>query len=288
MNGSQRYKGAFVQYKCEDCNICDSFEEDFKSENSTIKSDSCPHFSLKSLYNYEGDSFKYILSFTCNDCGKNQLINVFESITEKSPSIHYKCVNCGKGSMNIAFLLINNEKIKIYRTKGEDENNKKVYRTNDGDDSNEDNYCIFASNNINKDLNMKNLVIGGAQLKTYKTPNEINKTNNANINNPINKNMNGNYYPNNLGDNNKPKIYNGEINLIFYDIKNKAKKFKIKASSKDTFKNAMKKLLDENSHYIDAENLKNFLFNDKTFNKDLSLEKIGIKDGDEISMEIDD
>ena len=223
MNDLRRYIGAIVQYECVDCCTYDNFDEDFTSDISRIKSDSCPHFSLKFIYNLEGDSYKYSLSFTCNNCGENQLINVFDKITEESPNIHYKCVKCGKGSMKIGFLLKINEKIKIYRTKGNDQNINKPYRTADGNDehnsqnNNWNNFIKDINKNMNEELKEPNLVVGGrVQIKSYETPSDNNKSNMINKNfinnnmNIINKDMMGNNYPNNKGNNNNN--FNNNIN----------------------------------------------------------------------------
>ena len=405
MPNLKRYKGAFVEYGCDDCGICDSFEEDFTSDISRIKSDSCPHFSLKFIYNLEGDSFKYILSFTCNECGTNQLMNVFEKITEDFPHINYKCINCGKGSMKVSFLLNIKEDIKIYRTA--DGNNKKVYRTADGNDEKEINNFRFI-NGINKDNLSNNQVIGGAggnsNLKNYKTPrenmninnnnnnfnnnmmncypnnmmnnnynnfnnnmnnnqnininynminqytqnfstnypnNQHNNTNNQNnqyynmnnqnnqynnmnnqnnqynnmnnlnnqynnMNNPnykMNNRNNMNYFNNNINNipfnniNNKNNINinnnrnnninNNEINIFFINDEKKIK-INVKASPKATFKDIMLKVVKENADTLDLESLNKFLYKGKDIDIKKTLEDIGIKDGDEIQMIIED
>ena len=405
MNDLQRYIGAIVQYICDDCGTCDNFDEDFTSDISRIKSDSCPHFSLKFIYNLEGDSYKYSLSFTCNNCGENQLINVFDKITEESPNIHYKCVKCGKGSMKIGFLLKINEKIKIYTTKGNDENINKPYRTADG--NNEDNPQKNDLNNfikdINKELNQPNLVVGGGvQIRSYETPygneksnmsnknsiknnmNIINKdviginyhnnkgnnnnnfnnninnnvnvimnynmiyninnvnhqgysnknrnrqinqninindqtSPNYNLNNQINSNINNQGYPNyninnlinqhinnnginpnnnmpfnNINNMKNPMNINNisnnnvKINITFYCINDKNKKFKFIANSQDIFKDVSTKMLNENSEYIELEDIKSFLFKGKICNMKKTLAEIGIKDGDEIAIVIND
>ena len=364
MPNLKRYKGAFVEYGCDDCGICDSFEEDFTSDISRIKSDSCPHFSLKFIYNLEGDSFKYILSFTCNECGTNQLMNVFEKITEDSPHINYKCINCGKGSMKVSFLLNVKEDIKIYRTA--DGNNKKIYRTADGNDEKEINNFRFI-NGINKDNLSNNQVIGGAggnsNLKNYKTPREnmnINNNNNFNNNmmncypnnmmnnnyNNFNNNMNNNQnininynminqytqnfstnYPNNqynnmnnpnykmnnrnnmnyfnnninnipfnninnknninINNNRNNNINNNEINIFFINDEKKIK-INVKASPKATFKEIMLKVVKENADTLDLESLNKFLYKGKDIDIKKTLEDIGIKEGDEIQMIIED
>ena len=48
-----RYKGATVDYLCEDCKTGDNFFEDFDCQISKIKSDSCSHYNFKFIYNYE-------------------------------------------------------------------------------------------------------------------------------------------------------------------------------------------------------------------------------------------
>jgi DNA-directed RNA polymerase subunit M/transcription elongation factor TFIIS len=409
MNDPQRYIGAIVQYGCSDCGICDNFDEDFTSDISRIKSDSCSHFSLKFIYNLEGDSYKYSLSFTCNNCGENQLINVFDKITEESPNIHYKCVKCGKGSMKIGFLLKINEKIKIYKTKGNDENINKPYRTADGNDEDNsqkndlNNFIKDINKDINKELNQPNLVVGGGvQIRSYETPYDNEKSNmrnnnfinnnmniinkdvignnydnnkgnnnnnfnniinnnvnfimnynmtyninnvnnqgyskmnmnhqmnhninfndqrspNFNLNNQINSNINNQGYPNyninnlinqNINNNqinpNNNMLFNNinnmrnpmninnisnnnvKINITFYCINDKNKKFKFIATSQDIFKDVITKMLNENSEYIEIEDIKSFLFKGKSCNMKKTLAEIGIKDGDEIAIVIND
>lgn len=297
----KRYKGAYVQYKCIDCNIYDSLEEDFTTNISRIKSGSCPHNSIKFIYNLEGDSFKYILSFTCGHCGKNQLINVFEKITEDSPNIFYRCVDCHKSSIEVFFLLIIKEDIKFYKTP---ENIIKVYRTPDKNEND------FNLNQINNEFE-KNMVLGGEggregriNIKEYKTPND-DKNNKIpfNTNNHINS-----MYSNNIEQKNEMNITNRDVNLKYNDINtirgdndfnnninnndqinitfidNRKNKFKIKTSLHNIFHDTMMKVINENNKYIDVENIKEFQFKGKVLDKNKSLKDNGLKEGDEIAI----
>ena len=150
-----------------------------------------------------------------------------------------------------------------------------IFRTADGNDednSQNENFNKFMrgiKKNNNEEFNQPNQVVGGgAKVKFYQTPddNEIKENN-------INKGVMGNNYPNN----NMP-FNNDKINISFYYINNKHKKFKFIASSKDSFKNTITKMLNENSKYIELEDIKYFLFKGKACNMNKTLAEIGIKD----------
>ena len=102
-----KYKGAIIQYMCQDCKVYDHFFEDFSKKISRIKSGNCSHFNLKFIYNNsDSGKVKYIVSFNCKNCSSNKIINLFdENTTSYSSNINYKCEKCGKGPINIELIL---------------------------------------------------------------------------------------------------------------------------------------------------------------------------------------
>ena len=193
----KQYKGVLVEYKCETCNLFDSVQEEFKSNIAKIKSDSCSHFIFKFIYDVDKNSFKYILSFNCNKCQTDHMINIFnENLDIKDDIIEYqyKCKKCGNGQLKFNLLLEkkddnNNNKnnAKKYTT-----NNIKEYRT-DGEDN--------PQLNSNFKPEMEENLLGGVK-------NMDNQQASLNVNNKFNqfKCINVNYFSNNNKNNNNNNL----------------------------------------------------------------------------------
>ena len=192
----ENYKGALIQYFCEECNNYDSFFEDFANKISRIKSGSCYHFNFKFIANFDGNKFKYSISFNCNNCEESEIKNLFDETTTTNISkINYKCKKCGQGSIN--FELILSDEIII------DDNEK-------NDNEKNDNNNLTNSNNfkddINSDLNNQNLIGNNIQMNNNQNILNINfpnnRFNNSNINNiRMMNNMNNMIYLNNINPN---------------------------------------------------------------------------------------
>ena len=231
-NNLNKYKEAIIQYECKECNFCDNFQEDLKSQISKIKSDSCSHFSFKFIYNLEGESFKYIISFNCNNCGANHMINIIdENIIEDNTNINYKCKQCGNGSMDIGIILIidsnfdddfkkennfNDDKdkekknIKIYTTKGGSINRNDVNMKNFNNNENK-----HQGINVNYNSKVNDKVIGGRESLV-----EFQKLLNDNPNNSsnIDINMNKSYMTEII--NNINKNTNNALNIMYNNLMN--------------------------------------------------------------------
>ena len=165
-NNLKKYKKAIISYECPECNFSDYFEEDLKSQISRIKSDSCSHFSFKFIYNLEDESFKYIISFNCNNCGANHMINLLDkNIVDNEIKINYKCQQCGNGSLFVGLMLIEESNLdeevqseKLFNdNKDKEKKNNKIYKTSDGNQNNNDEKIkIFNfKDNKNQEVNAK-------------------------------------------------------------------------------------------------------------------------------------
>ena len=115
------FKGAIIQYTCEDCLISQNFNVYF-SNVQKVESGYCSHFDINMLLINETNEIKYSFSFKCKNCGENKIIELFNNKTNDiSGSKFYSCPECKQGNMTIGFLLENdlinlgedNEKIKI-------------------------------------------------------------------------------------------------------------------------------------------------------------------------------
>ena len=129
---SSQYKAVLVEYRCEFCKVYDSIEEDFQSDISKIKSDSCSHFSYKFIYDVDKKSFKYLLSFNCNKCGTSHIINIFDDDVDFEKGIHYKCIKCGNGPLHIYLVLFKKDENNIIKNENENKKINKIYRTDEG------------------------------------------------------------------------------------------------------------------------------------------------------------
>ena len=110
MNSSiiRNYRGANIQYTCEDCTISDNFYVEF-SDVPKVKPGGCDHFNINFLLVIERNDMKYLLSFTCKNCKENKIIELFNKNTNNvDGNIFYSCSKCGQGTMTAGFLLGDN------------------------------------------------------------------------------------------------------------------------------------------------------------------------------------
>ena len=263
-----KYKGAIIQYMCQDCKKCEEFFEELTNKISRIKSGNCSHFTLKFIYNNLGrGNFKYIVSFNCKNCKDNKIINLFDENSMNNTSyINYKCEKCRKGPINVELLLI--EQMVNDEGSFEDKNIIK---------NNKNNINLSDTNNkINNDNMFRNQQVNWIQQNNYNNINnqQINNDNNMFNNNMmfnnmmINNNamfnmqfnnMNKNIYANNmlfLNRNNNNN--NNQIKLIFKDTKGLS--FELSASPDKVFGEIVRNLFN-NYKQIDKDNIANFLFN---------------------------
>jgi len=211
-----KYKGATVEYFCEDCKTGDNFFEDFDSNLSKIKSDSCSHYNFKFIYNFEENKeLKYIISFNCINCSTNKIITLFDkNTTDISPRFEYKCEKCKKGKLIIRLLLCVDKEIDI-EDDVKQNNNSNVNKSyvNDNND-NRNNFDPF----FNGTQLMNDNVIGGQrQINPINNNNFNNIFNNNNFNNNnFNNNFNNNNFNNNFNNNNfNNNFNNNNFNNIF-------------------------------------------------------------------------
>ena len=101
------FKGAIIQYACEDCLISDNFNIIF-SKIQKVEQGNCEHFDINMLLINENKEIKYSLSFRCKECRENKIIELFNTKTDDiSGSISFSCPNCKKGNITVGFLLEN-------------------------------------------------------------------------------------------------------------------------------------------------------------------------------------
>ena len=116
------FKGAIIQYTCEDCLISQNFNVYF-SNIQKIESGKCSHFDINMLLINDRKEIKYSFSFRCKNCGENKIIELFNTKTNDiSETKTYSCQNCKQGNMTFGFLL-ENDLIDLE----EDENIKLVF-----------------------------------------------------------------------------------------------------------------------------------------------------------------
>ena len=182
----QDYKGAIIQYTCEDCLLSENFTVEF-SDVPKVKPGTCHHFNINFLLVIEKYEIKYLLSFTCKSCNHNEMIELFnKNTTEEMGSITYSCPVCGKGNMTAGFLL-ENELIDLDENEGKKNNPD---NNNNNDNQNMQIELIFshAGNHYNVKVS-KNILIPEAfyqlcqehnyenlenlDIKNYKKGNEI-------------------------------------------------------------------------------------------------------------------
>ena len=156
-------------------------------------------------------------------------------------------------------------------------------------------YNIFLSNEKQAQLSKQSLdtLTEDLNLDNYGyNPNY--KMNNRNNMNYFNNNINNIPFNNinnknniNINNNRNNNINNNEINIFFINDEKKIK-INVKASPKATFKDIMLKVVKENADTLDLESLNKFLYKGKDIDIKKTLEDIGIKEGDEIQMIIED
>ena len=101
-----KFKGAIIQFTCEDCLFGDNFTISF-SHNPKPKSSECHHYIFKFFLNNEIE-FKYILSLKCKKCNENKEIELLDrNINDTFRSITYICPKCQEGKVTSGFLLDN-------------------------------------------------------------------------------------------------------------------------------------------------------------------------------------
>ena len=228
-------KGAFIDYCCIICNLNNNFEEDFSSQISRIKSDSCNHFNFKFIYNLERGNIKYMISFNCKKCGKNKIIDFYNNNSNIEPNIHYKCFACNNGDMNFRMLLKedhksnqtfnmqNNQSINNIGVIGGNafQNNNNIFpNIMDINMRNNNNFIFNGPNNMfmNQNMNNMNMMMRNnnlnniCQMNNMSNMNMGNKNNMGNINNMGTMNNRGNV--NNICQmNNMSNINIGNMNI---------------------------------------------------------------------------
>ena len=103
----QANSGAIIEYSCSECCSADNFFIEFTGV-SKVKPGSCDHFNINFLLTYERNSIKFVISFTCKNCQKNSMIELFSSKTKNnSDSVKYKCIGCGSGNIAAGYLFQN-------------------------------------------------------------------------------------------------------------------------------------------------------------------------------------
>ena len=103
----RNFKGAIIQYLCEECNMSDDFFVEF-SDIPKIKPGGCSHYKINFLLVNENIEIKYLLSITCNKCKHNQMKELFNKDTkDMQGSFIYDCPKCKNGKLTAGFLLSN-------------------------------------------------------------------------------------------------------------------------------------------------------------------------------------
>ena len=110
MNGIniKDFKGALIQYTCDDCLFGDNFIVEF-SEIPKVKPGSCLHFNINFLLVIENNEFnKYLASLTCKNCKYNKMLDLFnKNKIDYIGTIFYTCEKCQNGKISIGYLLQN-------------------------------------------------------------------------------------------------------------------------------------------------------------------------------------
>ncbi len=120
-NNLSKYKGANIQYTCEDCVIGENFYVEF-SDVPKVKPGSCEHYNINFLLVTEQNGFKYLISITCKNCKKNKIIELFNNnIKTEDGGANYICSICKKGQLTFGYLFGENL---IDYEEGQEEENK--------------------------------------------------------------------------------------------------------------------------------------------------------------------
>lgn len=109
INSQQKYKYALIQFTCSECNLGDNFFIEFDGI-SKAKPGNCEHFDIKFLFSSEKNSMRFVSSFNCKFCQKNDMIPIFnEKSKDSSGSITHKCTGCKRGNVTIGYLFTNEQ-----------------------------------------------------------------------------------------------------------------------------------------------------------------------------------
>ena len=101
------FKGANINYSCNDCMIGNNFCVDF-SEIPRIKQSECKHYDINFLLVIEKNDMKYLLSLKCKQCKINCLKELFnKNLKTIDGNVKYICSNCKKGEIKAGFCLTN-------------------------------------------------------------------------------------------------------------------------------------------------------------------------------------
>lgn len=210
-------KGAWINYGCSICKIEDIFTETFSEKVSKIVSKSCEHFDFKFIYNPEKGNLKYMISFICKNCGKDNIEDLYKLSSDGTSNLHYQCIKCNNGDMNFQMIL-NEEALK--------EQNKNIQNNMRNNNINNN----HMNNNINNDINsfnfnqmqnfnqsMNNIGVIGGNMNQ----NNVMQFNNFNNNMMNHFNMNQNFPNNNfpmINSFNNMNINNGFNNVNFMNF----------------------------------------------------------------------
>ena len=188
----KKTKGALINYGCSICNIEDNFTESFSEKVSKIKSKSCKHFDFKFIYNPEKGSMKYMISFICKNCGKDNIVDLYQSNPDGASSIHYQCIKCQNGDMNFQMIL-NEEALKEQNKNIKYNSMNNINLNNNRINNNINSFNFNQMNNFNQSFN--NIGVIGGNMNQ----NNMMQFNNFNNNFMMNNlNMNQNFQNNNF------------------------------------------------------------------------------------------
>ena len=206
------FKYLFIQYTCETCSTGENFWEEIEINRQIgkIRSGGCKHMSINFISNVEGDGkFKYSVSFTCGNCGKNLIRTLFDNNSEESDSFcKFGC--CEKNEKgDIITVTVGGM---LSQTKIEDDFEQES-RPNINISSQQNNN--LNNNNINNN-NLNNNVLNNNLNNNYINNNNLN--NNINNNNILNNNNNSNNNINN--NNNSNNNINNNINYNNFPMQN--------------------------------------------------------------------
>jgi len=184
---SNQSKGAWINYGCNICKIEDNFTESFSENNSKIKTKSCEHFDFKFIYNPEKGNMKYMISFNCKNCGKDNIENLYKFSPDGTSSLHYQCTKCNNGDMNFQMIL-NAEALKEQnrnRLNNMNYNQKNISNLNNNMNNNINSFNFNQMNNINQSMNNIRVIGGNMNQNNMMQFNNFNNNmmmNNMNMN----------------------------------------------------------------------------------------------------------
>ena len=209
-------EGAWISYGCSICNIEDTFTESFSEKVSKINGKSCEHFDFKFIYNPEKGRMKYMVSFICKNCGKDNIVDLYQPNPDGTSNIHYQCIKCQNGNMNFQMIL-NQEALKEQNKNFNNNNMNNINLNNNRINNNINNnincFNFNQMNNFNQSLN--NIGVIGGHINQNNMMQFNNFNNNFMMNN---QNMNQNFQNNNIPmffNNYNMNMYNGFNNQNF-------------------------------------------------------------------------